>query len=140
MICVDASCSKNPGPFEYRGLDMEKDGEVIFSYSFEHGTNNIGEFLAIVHALVYCKQHGITRDIYSDSQTALAWVRDATCKSTLKPHSDPKVQATFELMIKRAEDFLRTQRPPNRVLKWRTDLHGETPADYGRKKGGKAKS
>lgn len=133
MICVDASCRKNPGPFEYRGVDLENQKE-IFSFKFDHGTNNIGEFLALVHALAYCKQHGITRDIYSDSVTALAWVRDGRCKTTLQPHPDPVVQKNYELLISKAETFLKTQRPSNRVLKWDTLKNGDIPADYGRKK------
>jgi ribonuclease HI len=133
MICVDASCSKNPGPVNYRGKDMEQGGRIVFDVALPHGTNNIGEFLAVVHALAYCKQHGITRDIYSDSQTALAWVRDAECRTTLKEHEDPIIYQKVIQKIRDAENFLRTQRPPNKVLKWDTVKNGEIPADYGRK-------
>lgn len=138
MICVDASCSKNPGPFSYRGVDTETRQE-IFSFSFEHGTNNIGEFLGLVHALAYCKEKGLTTDIYSDSVTALAWVRDMKCKTSLLPHPDPEVEKVFKELISRAENFLKYKRPPNRVMKWDTVKLGEIPADYGRKGGKKKK-
>ena len=44
---VDAACSGNPGPMEYRGIDLAT-GAEIFHFGPVHGTNNIGEFLAIV--------------------------------------------------------------------------------------------
>ena len=63
---VDAACSGNPGPMEYRGIDLAT-GAVVFHYGPVHGTNNIGEFLAIVHALALMEQKGIRKTIYSDS-------------------------------------------------------------------------
>ena len=46
---VDAACSGNPGPMEYQCIDLQT-GAQVFHYGPIHGTNNIGEFLAIVHA------------------------------------------------------------------------------------------
>lgn len=143
MICVDASCRKNPGPFEYRGLLINKDdgtSRVIFSFRFEYGTNNIGEFLAVVHALGYCKLNNLDYDIYTDSVTAMAWIRDGVCKTTLDPHPDPIINNTFNALIKKAEVFLKDSRPNNKILKWETKKLGmDIPADYGFKKGGKKK-
>ena len=138
MIAVDASCRKNPGPFEYRGVTMDT-GEELFSFSFPHGTNNIGEFLAVVHALSYCKKYKLDSDIYSDSVTAMAWVRDGRCKTTLKPHEDPLINKQYIELIARAESFLKTQGPFNKIIKWDTKTLGEIKADYSRKKPKKKK-
>ena len=43
---VDAACSGNPGPMEYQCIDLQT-GAQVFHYGPIHGTNNIGEFLAI---------------------------------------------------------------------------------------------
>lgn len=138
MIAVDASCRNNPGPFEYRGVTMDT-GEELFSFSFPHGTNNIGEFLALVHALSYCKKNKVDCDIYSDSITAMAWVRDGKCKTTLKPHADPIINKQYAELIARAESFLKTQAPFNKIIKWQTKEFGEIAADYGHKKPKKKK-
>src|SRR5512140_3646024 len=54
-VNVDAACSGSPGPVEYRGLSTTT-GKVLFHEGpFQHGTNNVGEFLAIVHALQWLK-------------------------------------------------------------------------------------
>ena len=44
---VDAACSGNPGPMEYQAIDLAT-GAQVFHFGPMHGTNNIGEFLAIV--------------------------------------------------------------------------------------------
>ena len=70
-IAVDAACSKNPGPVEYRGVDT-KTGITLFKVGpLADGTNNIGEFLAIVHALAMTAQQGVATPIYSDSRNAI---------------------------------------------------------------------
>lgn len=129
-IAVDAACSKNPGPVEYRGVDT-KTGETLFKIGpLADGTNNIGEFLAIVHALAMTAQQGVATPIYSDSRTALAWVRDRKCKTTLKP--TPNNTKILEL-VKRAESWLQTHTYTNKLIKWKTEEWGEIPADFGRK-------
>ena len=50
-LCVDAACSGSPGPLEYRGVDLRTGREIFRLGPFQNGTNNVGEFLAIVHAL-----------------------------------------------------------------------------------------
>ena len=129
-IAVYAACSKNPGPVEYRGVDT-KSGITLFKVGpLADGTNNIGEFLAIVHALAMTAQQGVATPIYSDSRTALAWVRDRKCKTTLK--STPNNAKILEL-VKRAESWLQTHSYTNRLIKWKTEEWGEIPADFGRK-------
>jgi ribonuclease HI len=128
-IAVDAACSGNPGPIEYRGVYL-KTGEEIFHFGPVKGTNNIGEFLAIVHALALLQQKGIEMTVYSDSKTAQCWVRQKRVKTTLK-----RTQETEKLfqLIERAENWLRTHSYTTPILKWETEKWGEVPADFGRK-------
>ena len=127
---VDAACSGNPGPMEYRCVDL-KDGKEVFHFGPVHGTNNIGEFLAIVHALALMKQKGISMTIYSDSRNALSWVKQKKCKTKLE--RTPKTEELFQ-MIERAENWLKNNSYDHiPLLKWETDQWGEVPADFGRK-------
>jgi len=127
---VDAACEGNPGPLEFRGVDLAT-GEIIFKQGpFQNGTNNIGEFLAVVEALSLCQARGLTIPIYSDSANAIGWVRGKVCRTNLKP-SDRNA-ALFE-RIARAERWLAENAYANPVLKWDTERWGEIPADYGRK-------
>ena len=129
-IAVDAACSGNPGPMEYRGIYL-KTGKEIFRFGPVHGTNNIGEFLAIVHALALLKQKGLhTMPIYSDSVNAQIWVKKKHCKTTLA--RTPETEYLFSL-IARAEAWLRNNTYSNPILKWPTEEWGEIPADFGRK-------
>lgn len=129
-IAVDAACSGNPGKMEYRGVYL-RSGKEIFHYGPVWGTNNIGEFLAIVHGLALLKQKGLdTMPIYSDSVNAQLWVRRKKCKTTLKRNE--KTEALYQL-IERAETWLRSNIYRNPILKWPTNEWGEIPADFGRK-------
>lgn len=129
-ISVDAACSGNPGPMEYQGVYTQT-GDRLFHQQFPLGTNNIGEFLAIVHGLAYLHQRGQHQTpIYSDSVNALKWVRTKKCKTQLK--EDHRTKALFE-MIHRAEAWLETHTYSNPLLKWETEAWGEIPADFGRK-------
>ncbi len=128
-IAVDAACSGNPGQMEYRGVYL-KTGEEIFHYGPVFGTNNIGEFLAIVHGLALLQQRGYAIPIYSDSVNAMLWVKRKQCRTTL-PLND-KTKALHE-HIRRAETWLRTHSYSNDLRKWETEKWGEIPADFGRK-------
>ena len=128
-IAVDAACSGNPGQMEYRGVYL-KTGEEIFHYGPVFGTNNIGEFLAIVHGLALLQQRGYTIPIYSDSVNAMLWVKRKQCRTTLPLNE--KTQALHE-HIRRAETWLRTHSYSNDLRKWETENWGEIPADFGRK-------
>ena len=129
-ISVDAACSGNPGDMEYRGV-YTKTGKELFHYGpVQNGTNNIGEFLAIVHALAWLKQRDSKLPIYSDSQIALNWVRQKQAKTTI-PQTD-EYEKVWNL-IHRAEHWLRQHSYDNRLLKWETHLWGEIKADFGRK-------
>ena len=89
-IAVDAASSGNPGKMEYRGVDTKTKKQLFIQGPFEEGTNNIGEFLAIVHGLAFLKQHNSDRIIYTDSKTAMSWVRKKACNSC--PFGKPRTK------------------------------------------------
>lgn len=126
---VDAACAGNPGRMEYQGVDILT-GRQIFHYGPVHGTNNIGEFLAIVHALALQQKKGITKPIYSDSRNALLWIKGKKCKTKLE--RTPKTEELFRI-IARAEDWLQKNPITTKIMKWETSRWGEIPADFGRK-------
>lgn len=128
--CVDASCIGYPGPMEYKCVHTTTQQEIFHQGPFENGSNNIGEFLAIVHALALFKKRDISLPIYTDSETAITWVKNKKCKTKL-PQDDKNTQI-FDL-ITRAEDWLNNNEYTNKLLKWDTNAWGEIPADYGRK-------
>jgi ribonuclease HI len=129
-IAVDASCRGNPGPMEYRGVMIGKGREVFRPAQVKHGTNNIGEFLAIVHALEYLKERGLDWPVYSDSILAIRWVKQKHCKT--KIGRSEETREVFAL-IARAETWLRENAYANDVRKWKTEKWGESPADFSRK-------
>jgi ribonuclease HI len=130
-ICVDAACSGNPGDMEYRGV-VTTTGEQLFHQGpLAEGTNNIGEFLAIVHALAMLqKQNRPDITIYTDSKTAIAWVRNKHAKTNLEQTA--RNRPIFQL-IDRATNWLKTNTYRNPIVKWETEDWGEIPADFGRK-------
>jgi ribonuclease HI len=130
-LTVDAACSGNPGRMEYQGVDGLSRRRIFHQGPFSQGTNNIGEFLALVHALAYLKKHGVSMPVYSDSITALAWLRDKRAKTKLEPSR--MNEELFE-MIERAERWLHNNPGSYDVRKWETEAWGEIPADFGRKK------
>ena len=130
-LAVDAACSGNPGPMEYQAIDLAT-GAQVFHFGPMHGTNNIGEFLAIVHALALLDKMGVKgKTIYSDSHNAILWVKKRQCKTKLE--RTPQTAPLYNI-IARAEAWLRSHPVlDNVVVKWETRLWGEVPADFGRK-------
>jgi very-short-patch-repair endonuclease/ribonuclease HI len=127
---VDAACSGNPGPMEYQAIDLTT-GAQVFHFGPPYGTNNIGEFLAIVHALALMDKQGIKdKVIYSDSYNAILWVKKKQCKTKLE--RTPETEQLYQI-ITRAEQWLRTHNITIPVMKWETKAWGEVPADFGRK-------
>ncbi len=129
-IAVDAASSGNPGKMEYRGVDTQTEKQLFHQGPFAQGTNNIGEFLALVHGLAYLKKKNSDRIIYSDSKIAIGWVKQKTCKTKLKRSA--KNAAMFEL-VDRAIQWLKTNTYTTTIVKWETKAWGEIPADFGRK-------
>ena len=129
-LSVDAACSGNPGLMEYRGV-YTKTGEEIFRQGpFKDGTNNVGEFLALVHGLAFMKQKNSPLPIYTDSKTAIAWVKTKKAKTKLEKNDTNAI--LFDLIF-RAEKWLIENEYNTKILKWETDIWGEIPADFGRK-------
>lgn len=129
-LAVDAACSGNPGLLEYRGVYVADKREIFHVGPLEDGTNNIGEFLAIVHALALLKKHQKLTPIYSDSVNAIKWVANKKCNTKLE--RSEKNKPLFEL-IARAQIWLQQNSYQNPILKWETKKWGEIPADFGRK-------
>ena len=128
-ISVDAACSGSPGPLEYRGVNTETGEQIFRAGPYADGTNNVGEFLAILRAMDYLSKHKLNWPIYSDSETAMTWVKAGKCNTKLVRTS---TNAMLFQLIAHAEEMLKGSKS-FRVLKWDTDLWGENPADFGRK-------
>jgi ribonuclease HI len=130
-LSVDAACSGNPGRMEYRGVWTADHGEIFHYGPVQDGTNNVGEFLALVHGLALLqKKEYFKTPIYSDSRTAIAWVVKKKANTKLKETNRNK--ELFE-MIRRGEKWLKENKWTNPILKWDTKNWGEIPADFGRK-------
>jgi len=129
-IAVDASCLGNPGKMEYRGVYVRSGHEIFRIGPLEDGTNNVGEFLALVHGLALLKQKNSNMPIYTDSVNAMKWVKNKKCKTTLE--RTERNNEIFDL-IERAENWLKNNSYNNPIIKWETDVWGEIPADFGRK-------
>lgn len=130
-ICVDAACSGSLGKVEYRGVNTQTGEQIFHAGPYAQGTNNVGEFLAIVHALTWEAKHNSHVTIYSDSENAISWVITGICKTNLK-HTQKN--ALLFALIHSAENWLaENELPEDKILKWDTKLWGENPADFGRK-------
>lgn len=129
-LVVDAAWNTATGDMEYQGIYLATRQKLFAMGPYADGTNNIGEFLAIVHALALLHQKGSTIPVYSDSRTAIGWVSKKKANTKLGP--TPRNAVLFEL-LERAERWLRTHTYTNPILKWETDYWGENPADFGRK-------
>lgn len=130
-IAVDGACSKNPGPMEYRCVDVMTGAEIFHVGPLADGTNNVAEYLALIHALAFLKKTANTHTVvYSDSRTALSWLRNRGHKSKLAPTA---ANAKIMEMLRRADAWIQSNPVYNPVLKWDTDNWGEILADFGRK-------
>ena len=127
-LAVDAACSGNPGPLEFRVADLET-GEVLVEQAFPAGTNNVGEFLAIVEAARLIADGRAEGPVYTDSVVAMNWVARRRVRTSL--HRTPETEPLFRA-IEEAEAWLR-RNPLPEIRKWDTPELGEIPADYGRK-------
>ena len=130
-LTVDAACSGNPGKMEYRGVLHHNKREVFKMGPFKNGTNNIGEFLALVHGISLLKKKGLhSLPIYSDSKIAMSWIKKKTCRTNITFDASNSDLLT---LIHRAEKWLKENSFSNPILKWETKAWGEIPADFGRK-------
>ncbi|PKP27247.1 MAG: ribonuclease H [Bacteroidetes bacterium HGW-Bacteroidetes-22] len=129
-LCVDAACSGNPGDMEYRCVHIPSGQEIFRQGPYKMATNNIGEYLALVHALSLQHQQGIDLPVYTDSVNAMKWITAGKARTKLIPtHQNRPV---FDL-LERAERWLMSHQSGIQILKWNTEAWGEIPADFGRK-------
>ena len=129
-ISVDAASSSNPGVMEYQGVDTYTK-EILFKMGpFNNATNNIGEFLALVHGIATLEKKSDKKIIYSDSITAMSWVRKKHCQTKLKRNE--KNEEVF-VLVERAITWLKQNNYSVIIKKWDTKNWGEIPADFGRK-------
>ncbi len=130
-ISVDGAWNTISGWCEYQWV-MTNDTEtkILNGWPYADGTNNIVEFLGIVHALRYCKENELTLPIYTDSQTAISWVKAKNART-----KQPRNAKNFELfrLLDQAVLWLKQNDYKNPILKWETKIWGEIPADFGRK-------
>ena len=130
-VAVDGACSANPGPIEYRCVRVADGVEIFRMGPFEGGTNNIAEYLALIHTAALLANRGLTNvPIYSDSRTAQSWVRHGHSKTTIV--ADGTNDKVIELLA-RADAWIAANRITNPIIKWDTEKWGEIPADFGRK-------
>ena len=129
-IAVDAASSGNPGTMEYRGVDTQSKKQLFHKGPYEQGTNNVGEFLALVHGLAFLKQNNSNRILYTDSRTAMSWVQKKQCNTKLKRST---TNAALFALVDRAVVWLKNNTYTTVIVKWETKAWGEIPADFGRK-------
>ena len=130
-LAVDAACSRNPGPVEYRGVWVRTGQQIFHAGPFQQGSNNIGEFLALVHGLAFLKANGRPNvPVYTDSRTARSWVRNMKVKTTIER---TEANAPLFELVDRAMAWLAANTYSNPILVWNTPVWGEIPADFGRK-------
>lgn len=130
-IAVDGACARNPGPMEYRGVSIADGTELFHVGPLDDGTNNVAEYLALIHALALLdRQHNTRTVVYSDSVNAISWVRRGGHRSQLA--RTPR-NAVIHNMLARADAWLRAHPVHNAIHKWDTRHYGEIPADFGRK-------
>ncbi len=129
-IAVDAACAGNPGLMEYKGVFTQTKEQLFLKGPYQQGTNNVGEFLALVHGLAYLKQQNSDIPIYTDSKIAMSWIKAKQCRTKLL--KTPANEKLFDLVY-RAENWLKNNTYSNKILKWETKAWGEIPADFGRK-------
>ncbi len=129
-IAVDAAFNGKKKLLEYKGIFIETSTQIFHYGPIEGGSNNIGEFLALVHALAYQVKNKMKFPVYSDSVTAMSWIKAKKCRSKVRINEKDKV---FELIL-RAEKWLLTNDISEfEILKWNSEGWGEIPADFGRK-------
>ena len=141
-VCTDAACT-NPvgGDVEYRCVRISNKTaavEQLFAFGpFRLGSNNIGEYVGLVRALMWTSTHDSlgSAPIYTDSRVAISWV-----SNPVAPGSNTTIKAIGDDLraeLKYCDDWIKTPVAKKEVLKrvrhWKTSCWGEIPADYGRK-------
>lgn len=130
-LSVDAACKGNPGTLEFRGVYTDTGTELFERGPYEEGTVNIGEFLAIVLALAWLKKNKLSMPVYSDSRTAISWIKKKQINTRLQWNR--KNEPLHKAVLKAQKWLQKNGTGDIAILKWETGVWGEIPADYGRK-------
>lgn len=124
-IVCDAAHSEKNQLTEYQAYVLET-GERIFRKDIGYQTTNIGEFLALVDSIKWVIETDYSpKVIYSDSVTAITWVREKKTASKRKNKNLAKAEIflqVFDSCISEIE-----------ILHWNNKVWGENPADFGNK-------
>ena len=124
-ICCDAAHSTKNGITEYRAHVLET-GEQILYKNLGNQTVNIGEFLAIIDCIKYIIENDYQYPvIYSDSLTAITWVKN---KKTGSKRKNPDLQKAEVFLKVMAEDINKIE-----ILHWDNKCWGEIISDFGNK-------
>lgn len=126
-LAVDASLLKG-SKGEFQIVDLST-GKLIYSSPvYVDTTVNVMEFLAIIKAIEISRtQIEFTKcDIYSDSATAITWVKNKHINSKLELTEELKLLVDNALIVL-------NQNCENKIIKWDTNSFGEIPADFSRK-------
>lgn len=124
-LAVDGSTRGNPGPSKYRIFDLEQNKIIFESEWIGVTTNNVCEFMAVCHAIYWNEKNKTSLPIYSDSQTAISWIKNGRVNSG---------DTNLKDRIKKAETYLKEIKNKPEIQKWHTSMWGESPADFGLKR------
>jgi ribonuclease HI len=131
-IAVDAAVNMTNGIMEYRGIHLSSMQLIFHVGPLDYGlkSNNIAEFLAIVHGLQWLWQYDINAPVYSDSYTAITWVKNNKINSkVIENYPVPQIIDRVETALKWLKEYPKHAE----VRKWNTQEWGEIPADFNRK-------
>lgn len=124
-IVCDAAHSEKKQITEYQGFVLET-GEKIFYHEIGYQTTNIGEFLALVDSIKWVIENDyFPKVIYSDSVTAIAWVREMRTASKKKNKDLYKAEIFLQVFEEAIKDI--------EIIHWNSKIWGENPADFGNK-------
>jgi ribonuclease HI len=132
-ICTDAACPSNPWPIEYRGVIVST-GKEVFNYGpLDWWSVNIAEFLAIVEWLKRLLQNQKYTILYSDSKTAIWWIKKGAINTTITKNKNNTI--LFEIIHESIQWLkLNSDRSNYITLSKRpTSQRGQIPADFWRK-------
>ncbi len=124
-VAVDGWTSGNPGPGGWKITDLN--GNVLYEKEYKSAhTNNLYEFLGLAAAVFYFHEKDVK--VYSDSVTAIAWVKGNMGRDARKKYAEDPLFQKAKAIIDEHKEWVNTH-----VEKWDTENNGEIPADPGRK-------
>lgn len=97
--------------------------KFVIKESFDGFCNqNVSDFIAIVHAIIYCKENNLNFPIYTNSTCALSWIKSKKTNSNyFKTSQNSKIYRLF----KRADKKNKEIDYENQILLWKTKEFGK---------------